>query len=171
MQPIAHAQMVATYQLLHVAQQDLSQAAFFADHLRQQGWHAEPWEGSWQDYLHQGAYMTAMVVAYARPFTGSRGWPKFPARLLRLDAEQKLLHERLLQLRNELYAHSDVAARRARPIMFKGKPNAIEALPPMRMSATELLAVRKLILTISQGVNARLEELSRDVGEQTSIKK
>ena len=167
MSPTALAQSLATYQLLHVAQQDLSQAAFFADHLRRQGWHAEPWEVSWQDYLHQGAYMTSMVVAYARPFTESRGWPKFPSRLLRLDQEQKLLHKRLLQLRNEIYAHTDVAARKIRPIVFEGKPSAIEVLPPMRMSPSELLAVRKLIFGIGEAVNIRLEELAKLVGERT----
>ncbi|MFP3350247.1 hypothetical protein R0K04_02385 [Pseudoalteromonas sp. SIMBA_153] len=32
------------YGLLHVAPQDLSQSAFFAGNLLDQGWHLEPWE-------------------------------------------------------------------------------------------------------------------------------
>ncbi len=156
-----------TYQILHVAQLDLSQAAFFADHLITQGWHFETWETNWRTYLHQSAYVTAMVVAYSRPFTESRGWPKFPTRLLQLDPDKKKLHKRLLDLRNQVYAHTDVAARKIRPIVFKGKPTAIEVLPPMRFTNEEISAIRQLIVTISHAIQAKLQELSTIVAEQT----
>lgn len=157
-----------TYQLLHVAQQDLSQAAFFADHLLTQCWHFEPWETTWREYLHQSAYVTAMVVAYGRPFTESRGWPKFPTRILKvLDQDQKKVHERLLALRNEVYAHTDVSARKVRPIIFNGKPTAVEVLPPMRFDAEELRSIRQLVSTISHAIQAKLQELSVFVADKT----
>ncbi len=155
--------MLQTYQVLHVAQQDLSQAAFFCNHLQQQGWTREPWEGTWQTYLHQSAYVTAMVVAYCRPFAVSKGWPKFPMRLVRLDTEGKAMHHRLLDLRHAVYAHSDVAARAIRPITFNARPTAIEALPPMRFSAEELQSIRRIIHSISVNIQARLEQLSPSV--------
>jgi hypothetical protein len=149
-----------TYQLLYVAQQDLSQAAFFCDHLLHKGWAREPWQGRWQTYLHQGAYVTAMVVAYCRPFTVSRGWPKFPTRLLQLNADEKILHQQLLDLRNAVYAHSDVEARKIRPIAFGGLPTAIEVLPSMRFPLERLQAIRQMIRLVSVNIQARLEELS-----------
>ena len=157
-----------TYQVLYVAQQDLSQAAFFAQHLLDKGWHYEPWEVRWQTYLHQGAYMTSMVVAYSRSFTESRGFPKFPTRLLQsLTAEDRVLHKRLLGLRNGIYAHTDVEARKVRPFVHEGRPNAIEVLPPMRMTSADLQHVRALISKISHAVIAKLHELAPEVGERT----
>jgi hypothetical protein len=158
--------LLETYQLLHVAQQDLSQSAFFADHLLNKGWHFEPWEVAWQTYLHQGAYMTAMVIAYSRPFTESRGFSKFPNKLLQLDSKEKELHKRILDLRNEIYAHADVASRKIRPIIFNGSPNAIEALPPMSMSQSDMLEIRCLISKISISVKNRILELSELVAEK-----
>jgi len=156
---------LTTYQLLHVAQQDLSQAAFFADHLRLNRWSAEPWEVNWKQYLHQCAYMTAMVTAYCRPFTIARGFPKFPSRLLKLDNEQRELHERLLALRNEVYAHSDIKSRKVRPMSRNGSRTTVEVLPPMRMSEEELMAVRILITHISQAIQERMSVVRPLVSE------
>ncbi|WP_145927220.1 hypothetical protein [Jeongeupia sp. USM3] len=160
--------VLLTYQILYVSQQDLSQAAFFAQHLLDKALHFEPWEARWQSYLHQGAYMTAMVVAYGRPFTESRGYPRFPAKLLQnLTPEEKDLHSSLLSLRNKIYAHTDLIERKVRPIFFNDKPSAIEALPPMRMSASELKSVRLPISKISHSINAKLHELVPEVREET----
>ena len=123
-----------TYALFYAGQQDLDQAAFYANHLQSKGWYLEPWEGSWQNYLHQAAYVTSMVICYGRPFTESRGWPKFPKRILRvLITEQKQLHRHLLDLRNGVYAHTDVAARKNRPITLGEHPSAIEVIPPLKL--------------------------------------
>lgn len=165
---MSHAQKNAlqTYQLLYVAQLDLSQAAFFADYLLTQGWHFEPWEVNWKKYLHQGAYVTSMVVAYSRPFTESRGWPKFPKKILRvLSPKEKDLHNRLLTLRNEVYAHSDIESRKIRPITIGGKPSAFEVLPPMRFNSTELAEIRVMIRTISLAIKEKVDELSATVAE------
>ncbi|QKK01287.1 MAG: hypothetical protein HND55_00690 [Pseudomonadota bacterium] len=156
-----------TYALLYAGQQDLSQAAFYADHLQSKGWYLEPWEGSWQDYLHQAAYVTSMVISYSRPFTESRGWPKFPKRILRvLDTEQKQLHRHLLDLRNEVYAHTDIAARKNRPITLGGQPSAIEVIPPLKCSADELMQVRILIRDISLEIERKLAELAETVAKE-----
>ncbi|WP_022943176.1 hypothetical protein [Psychromonas hadalis] len=157
-----------TYELLHVSQQDLSNAAFFAEHLLSQGWHYEPWEIDWRMYLHQSAYVTSMVVAYCRPFAISRGNPKFPSKLLRvLDSEQKQLHERLLKLRHQVYAHSEIALRKVRPVVFEGKPSATEVLPAMRFDRNELILIRQMITVISIEVQGKLESLSNILANKT----
>ena len=78
------------YALLHVAEEYLLQAGFFAAHTLKKGWHFEPWEKRWSVYMQQAAFTTALATAYSRPFTESRGWPKFPMRLLSaFDTEQR----------------------------------------------------------------------------------
>jgi len=155
------------YQRLHVAQEDLRQAAYFAEYILKKGWHSPPWERRWTTYMQQSAYITALVVAYARPFTESRGWPKLPKRLLTYTAEQKFLHKRVMELRNEIYAHSDVAKRNVRPIAILGRPSAIEKLPPMMFTKDETQMLLMMIRAVSNAINARLAELIHSAQDET----
>jgi hypothetical protein len=152
------------YALLHVAEEDLHQASFFADHLLKKGWHFEPWEKRWTLYMQQAAFTTALATAYSRPFTESRGWPKFPTRLLAgLSAEQRQLHKRVLELRNRVYAHSDLASRSIRPFVFEGHPAVIEMLPPMRFTSEELRRIQTIIKLAQRAIAARKSDLARTV--------
>ena len=152
------------YALLHVAQEDLRQAAFFAAHLIKKGWHFEPWEKRWTIYMQQAAFTTALSAAYSRPFTESRGWPKFPEKLLRsFNTEQRNLHKRILKLRSLMYAHSDVGSRFIRAVSFEGYPTAIEAMPPMRFTRAELLALQLMTSVVQGAIAARKSELLASV--------
>jgi hypothetical protein len=55
-------------------------------------------------------FETTLVVSYARPFTQSRGEPS-PLTMkmvdLKLSPESKALHDRLMNMRNQIMAHSD----------------------------------------------------------------
>ena len=152
------------YALLHVAREDLRQADFFATHIIKKGWHFEPWEKRWTVYMQQAAFTTALATAYSRPFTESRGWPKFPEKLLRpLNAEQRKLHKRVLKLRVLMYAHSDVRSRIICPISFDGYPTAIEAMPSMRFTSEELLRLQLIIAIVQKSIAARKSELLASV--------
>ncbi|SRR5258708_6678297 len=156
----AKAQDLQLYALLHVAEEDLRQASFFAAHILKKGWHYEPWEKRWTVYMQQVAFTTALATAYSRPFTESRGWPKFPMRLLaEFDSEQRKLHKRILQLRSLIYAHSDVNSRAIRPVSFEGYPTAIEALPPMRFTRDEITGLQSMIAVAQNSIQARKCEL------------
>jgi len=54
-------------------------------------------------------YETAMIVAFCRPFEGSRGRSSLGLRALgiSLNEDEKVLKERLLHLRRKVIAHSD----------------------------------------------------------------
>ena len=55
-------------------------------------------------------YETTAIVAYARPFSDSRGgFPKLSLKMIdvRLDDRSKALHDKILELRNRAVAHSD----------------------------------------------------------------
>jgi len=148
------------YALLHVAEEDLRQAKFFAAHILKKGWHFEPWEKRWSVYMQQAAFTTALATAYSRPFTESRGWPKFPMRLLKaFNPEQRQLHKRVLNLRNLIYAHSDVGSRFIRAVRLDGYPTAIETLPPMRFTREEIVTLQSMIAIAQESISSRKHEL------------
>jgi hypothetical protein len=155
------------YGLLHVAEEDLRQASFFAAHILKKGWHFEPWEKRWTVYMQQAAFTTALATAYSRPFTESRGWPKFPNSLLAaFNAEQRTLHKGILNLRNLIYAHSDVGSRVMRPVSFEGIPTAIEALPPMRFTRDEITELQSMIKIAQNSIGTRKRELIEAVARE-----
>lgn len=92
---------------LHASASDLSHARFWAEHLLAKKWFRMPWSRG-KIYAHQSAYVTAIVVAYARVFATGRGGYAFPQRLVKFDDDERLLHERLLGMRHKIYAHSDL---------------------------------------------------------------
>ncbi len=148
------------YGLLHVAEEDLRQASFFAAYILKKGWHFEPWEKRWTVYMQQAAFTTALAIAYSRPFTESRGWPKFPMRLVTaFNAEQRKLHKRILNLRSLIYAHSDVGSRAIRLVSIEGYPTAIEALPPMRFTRDEITELQSMIKIAQNSIGTRKREL------------
>ena len=149
------------FAVLHVSENDLGQAKFFAEYIAKRGWHFEPWERRWTVYMQQAAFTTALVTAYARPFTESRGWPKLPDRLLRaFSPEQRALHKRILTLRNEIYAHSDIGIRGIRAIRLGGYATAIEALPPMRLLPEEVNLLRTMISVTLDAIRMRKNEVA-----------
>ena len=55
-------------------------------------------------------YETTIIIAYTRPFSQSKGGiPQLSLKMVgaKLNAEQKKLHQRLMNLRNKVIAHSD----------------------------------------------------------------
>src|SRR5438445_12970197 len=97
----------ALYARLYFSAQDFWYAKSYALHLIKKGWHSAPYERRGTIYMQQSAFTTSLIVSYARPFTRSNGWPKFPERFVQYDAQETLLHQRLLDLRHQVYAHSD----------------------------------------------------------------
>jgi hypothetical protein len=152
------------YALLHVAEEDLRQASFFAAHILKKGWHFQPSERRWTLYMQQAAFTTAFAIAYARPFTESRGCPKFPGKLLRVfNTSQKQLHRKVLEVRNSVYAHSDQETRKIRPTSFGGNPSAIEAMPEMRFTREELIDLQTMISLVRKAIRDRKSKLIASV--------
>lgn len=157
------------YSLLHVAEEDLRQAEFYATYLLKKGWHHQAWERRWTVYMQQAAFTTALATAYSRPFTVSRSWPKFPTRLLRhFDAAQRELHRQIVNLRNSVYAHSDIGGRLVRPFSLEGDPTAIERLPSMRFTREELERLKAMIKVIQSAIAARKMELLPQVAVESN---
>lgn len=102
------------YAKLYASVSDIAFARLCAEHIQRKGWNKRPWSRG-SGYFQQSAFVTSLVVSYGRPFASARKEPKFPERLLTYDAHQRTLHNHLIQQRNQVYAHSDLAHWTIRP--------------------------------------------------------
>ena len=105
--PPTQAQVAAQFARLHISQHDFEEAEEYLDEMSRHDSEAA-----------RRALLSASVIAYARPFTQNdpssedRATSHVPTRLLRdLSAEERMLHSRLLELRNKAVAHSSYASR------------------------------------------------------------
>jgi hypothetical protein len=96
------------YTRLYVSRADFGYASSCARFLLKKGWHSRPWERRGSIYFQQSAFTTAAVTAYGRPFSYKREWGRDLLNLLDYDEKQLALHKTLVEMRNEIYAHSDV---------------------------------------------------------------
>lgn len=97
------------YEKLVVSSADFKLAEQYAKFLLKKGWHSTPHERRGSTYMQQSAFTTALIVSYSRPFTQSRGWPKFPDNLVTYDEQMMRIHCHFLELRHQVYAHSDAS--------------------------------------------------------------
>jgi hypothetical protein len=126
------------YQRLYISAEDLQLASEFAHHVLKKRWRFAPWERRWSTYVQQAAFTSAFVTAYARPFTQSKGWPPFPETLVQYTPEERVLHQHLLALRHQVYAHSDSCRHNVRPMRIVGNPSAIVGSPFLKLTKAEL---------------------------------
>ena len=98
------------YSRLYVSRMDLEAAGLSLSMLIKKGWHAKPWQRRGSVYAQQSAYVTAFVVAYARPFTQSHGWPKFPSELMLFTDKELELHGQIIALEPTLSTASRLNA-------------------------------------------------------------
>jgi len=107
---------VRLFRRIFVSYNDFKQAAHISHHILAAKLHDDYPEKD--RHILQGLNC-AMIVAYARPFSGNRGsetmMPALPERFLRgFSPEERALHKVVMKDRNELLAHSDSAAWRLR---------------------------------------------------------
>lgn len=146
------------YDKLFVSKGDLSFAQNCCAFLIKKGWHHQPWERRHSTYIQQAAFTTAMITAYGRVFTMSKGWPQIPHKLVAYDAAENELHKTLLELRHKVYAHSDHSSYEIRPWSAGGLETDIESNPSLRISAEDaelfLAMTSKLIKAIDLRIKA-----------------
>ena len=148
------------YGRLHVSSLDLDLAKYCVGVILKKGWHHQPWEKRGTVYLQQSAFMSALVTAYARPFTKSRGWPKFPPDLKEFDTEENKLHDQLMELRNTVYAHSDSKNYSIRPWRTPNFSTDIVGAPVLRISAKEAALLKRMIQKLQLAISRRMTEIA-----------
>jgi hypothetical protein len=158
------------YERLIVFEEDFRQADYFANFLRKKGWHFDPWDTKIRSstYMQQAAFTSALVTAYCRPFAQSRGKPALSVKkMARYNTQQKALHERLITLRNEVYAHSEVAIRNVRPWTIGGEESAIVRFPALKLTREEVEDAGGMIHLMLTAIRRQLQNLAPRVAPKT----
>ncbi|MGE8482997.1 MAG: hypothetical protein ACN6Q5_10455 [Pseudomonas sp.] len=154
------------YERLFVAAEDLGLARQYAQHLLKKGWHSAPWERRGSIYMQQSAFVTALVVSYARAFTKSYGWPKFPESFLPEDQGATALHKRLIALRHEVYAHSDSKHHKVQPWRIGSKVlTDLRGAPFWRFTKDECGLITELIDGILKRVSPKLAVMRAEIAD------
>jgi hypothetical protein len=147
------------YSRLYVSGLDLASAEYCLGVLMKKGWHYLPWDKRGSIYEQQSAFTSALVVAYARPFNTSYGWPKFPVELIPFDEDEQVLHELIISLRNSVFAHSDSKSYSVRPWRAKGFATDIIGRPALRITAEQGRSLSIMIQKLQKSIQTRLMEL------------
>lgn len=156
--------MGSLYERLYVSAQDFASAKSYALHLLKKGWHSAPYQRRGTIYMQQSAFTTALIVSYARPFTKGKGWPMFPEKLVQFNAQEALMHQRILDLRHQVYAHSDSASYSIRP--FKIGDNAytdVVGAPFLLLKKEECDLIVGMIDGIFKRLGPELEKLRMEL--------
>ena len=154
----------ALYERLFVSRNDFFFARAYAKYLLKKGWHSAPYERRGSVYMQQTAFTTSLVVSYSRPFTAGKGWPKFPMELTLYDAQATQLHKHILDLRHQVYAHSDSSRYSIRPFKLNGDVRSdIIGMPFLKLEKDECELVIAMIDSICALLNPKLYELRKEL--------
>lgn len=150
----------ALYSKLHASHEDIGIARNCANFIQKKAWHSFAIARRGSIPIQQISFTTTMIVAYARPFSPGRSKSNFPQRLLQYQPEERALHQRLLRLRNEEYAHSDMSSYKVTPL--KGAITCISSIRRVWVSAFSSKEIA-LFLTMTDAllnrISARMEEI------------
>ena len=147
------------YSKLYVSSSDIAFARYCASVILKKGWHAQPWERRGTIYQQQAAFTTALVTAYARPFTPSKGWPKLPSDLVAYSDQEAALHEQLIKLRHTVYAHSDSASYSIRPWRSEDFSTDIVGAPVMRITSKDATLFQAMSSKLLASIGVRMKAL------------
>ena len=100
-------QQAKLYRRLWTSRNDLEKAKSYTEYILRKRLHSGHIRTKGA-YFQSGAFTTALVISYARTFIDPKGWQDKLLALSRPSAEQLKLHETLMSMRNELFAHSDL---------------------------------------------------------------
>ncbi len=148
------------YSRLHVSSLDLDFAQYCAGVILRKGWHYQPWEKRGTIYLQQSAFMSALVTAYARPFKkSSSGLPNLPPELKEFSSEEDAFHERMIQLRDKVYAHSDSKSYSVRPWRTGTFSTDIVGAPELCINAKEAALLKQMVNKLQLAIRRRMSRI------------
>lgn len=147
------------YSRLYISRLDLRFADYCLGILLKKGWHSQPWETRGTIYQQQSAFTSALVVAYARPFTKSKGWPAFPPELKDFDFEESNLHEYIMELRHTIFAHSDSKHYTVQPWRTEWVSTEILCAPWPKITAEQAALLKIMIGKLDMAIDRRMKQI------------
>lgn len=100
------------YRKLDAACTNLQMVRDYGKVLLKRGTDKQPWSRG-SVYVYQSAFVTAMLVTYGRVFTGEQTMMKF---ISIYGEQERAQHKRFMELRHEVYAHTDKKSHQVRPL-------------------------------------------------------
>jgi hypothetical protein len=147
------------YNRLNVSSLDLEFAQYCVGVILKKRWHLQPWDKRGTIYLQQSAFTSALVVACSRPFKGSRGWPKLPPGLVEFDSQENMLHSRIIDLRDSVFAHSDSKNYSVSPWQIGRFSTDIVGAPTLHISAEQAVLLKQMICKLQFAIRHRMNEI------------
>ena len=143
------------YKRLHISLVDLDFVHHHANHLLTNELFRGHEKGNEELYNQQTAFVSALKVAYGRIFTKSKGLPNFPMRLTQYTDEEKKLHDRWLEDRHKLFAHSDSESFH----VLVGRNTVIKTIPMYHLNKDEVELVLVMAEKLRNSIVRRINEL------------
>jgi hypothetical protein len=145
---------------LYVSRLDFEFALYCLGVLQKKGWHHRPFERRGTVYQQQSAFTSALVTAYARPFTKSKGWPDLPLELRQFDNREIKLHELMMELRHTIFAHSDSKHYTLFPLPL-GDGSSVDVLAGMwpRLTEKQTVSLEKMINKLIEAITCKIEQI------------
>jgi hypothetical protein len=157
------------YNRLYVSRSDIDFARYCAGVLLKKGWHVQPWEKRGTIYQQQTAFTSALVTAYARPFTKSKGWPSFPEELIPYDLAELELHKQLMKMRHKVFAHSDSESYSIKTFKIENDVAHLLTQPTLRLTAKEVKLFQSMTSKLIFSLNVFMETLIDTAGSIEKI--
>jgi hypothetical protein len=147
------------YKRLYISLEDFRHAFGCANFILKKGWHFFPWEKRGSIYLQQSAFTSWLIISYSRSFTRSKGLPDFPPHLLSYDDADKKVHEKILDFRHQIYAHSDAIQYEINPVRIAGQASAVVRAPFFKLTAEEIKQLKEMIKKAMTAIQSELQRL------------
>jgi hypothetical protein len=149
------------YSMLYVSSLDLGFAQYCVGVILKKGWHYQPWEKRGTIYQQQAAFMSALVIAYMRPFSAheKRGRREFPRDLMEFSGQEDKLHKTMADLRNKVYAHSDREKYSVRPWRSGKFSTDIVGTPVLCISTEDADLLKQMINKLQLAIRRRMSQI------------
>lgn len=154
---------------LQICLKNIEYAEFCAKFLIKKGWHSPSSKRRGTVYQQQMAFVMAMIISYCRPFTPGKSWlpGKYGTRLgdvidtiLHVFSDsEKRLHEQILELRNQLVAHSEGTRFDIDFIFIDGKPIPLVNDVPWFISADVTASIIGMISKLREAIHEKIESI------------
>lgn len=145
------------YGKLFASCNDLAFARYCLSVITKKKWHYSPWEKRDTVYLQQAAFTSALVVSYARVFIKSRGWKNLSVDLGHFDGQELACHDRIMQLRHSVFAHTDSEHYSVRPWRVGDFKADIVGAPILRITEKDAVLLDNMTNKLFVAMQARMK--------------
>ena len=147
------------YGKLYASCDDLAFARYCLRVITKKKWHHTPWAKRGTIYLQQAAFTCALIVSYGRVFTRSDGWKRLSTDLGNFDSEEAACHERVMQMRHSVFAHTDSKQYSVRPWRAGDFSTDIVGAPMLRITEEDATLLNGMTRKLIAAMRARMKAI------------